>query len=157
VPAGDTREVFGGLEPVTLSERDALIELRDSEPGPDDLVAFLSARLAPPEIRNTQGEPTVVCQARVQVADPDELPASHDSAYVREPAGDPSMRWCEYLTTDGLERGRATFALDGDELLVETNSEVRLQRALGVAGEAATDSAAARRGRPPPAQRAETT
>ena len=38
VPAGDTVQFFGGLEPVALHERDALIALLDIEPDPIELI-----------------------------------------------------------------------------------------------------------------------
>src|SRR5262249_41710124 len=44
VPAGDTVQVLGGMEPVSLGERDDLIALLDEDPGPVDLVAALSRR-----------------------------------------------------------------------------------------------------------------
>lgn len=47
VPAGDTVQGFGGIEPVAPDERDALIELLDAEPDPVELVAQLSLRFAP--------------------------------------------------------------------------------------------------------------
>ncbi|MGB6162925.1 MAG: SEC-C metal-binding domain-containing protein [Pseudonocardiaceae bacterium] len=52
VPAGDTTQIFGGIEPVALHERDELIALLDSGPDPLDLVGFLTRRFAPPALRN---------------------------------------------------------------------------------------------------------
>lgn len=46
VPAGDTMQFFGGVEPVAPHERDALVELLDTGPDPVELVALLSRRLA---------------------------------------------------------------------------------------------------------------
>ncbi len=54
VPAGDTTQIFGGMEPVALHQRDELIALLDSEPDPLDLVAFLTRRFAPPALQNTE-------------------------------------------------------------------------------------------------------
>jgi hypothetical protein len=39
VPAGATTQIFGGVEPVALHERDELIALLDSEPDPVELVS----------------------------------------------------------------------------------------------------------------------
>ncbi len=50
VPAGETEQIFGGLEPVSVGERDRLIELLDDAPDPVELVSFLSARFAPPTL-----------------------------------------------------------------------------------------------------------
>jgi tetratricopeptide (TPR) repeat protein len=48
VPAGETMQIFGGIEPVALQDRDDLIALLDSEPEPEELVAFYSRQFAPP-------------------------------------------------------------------------------------------------------------
>lgn len=56
VPAGDTMQIFGGMEPVSLGERDDLIALLDGVPGPADLVAALSRRFAPPVLQDSEGE-----------------------------------------------------------------------------------------------------
>ena len=50
VPAGDTTQILGGIEPVRPRDRDELLELLDSEPGPAELVAFLTRRFAPPTV-----------------------------------------------------------------------------------------------------------
>ncbi len=39
VPAGDSMQFFGGVEPIALHERDALIDLLDSEPDPVELIS----------------------------------------------------------------------------------------------------------------------
>ena len=46
VPAGDTMQFFGSIEPVALHQRDTLIALLDAEPDPIELVAELSRRFA---------------------------------------------------------------------------------------------------------------
>ncbi|HEY6421737.1 MAG TPA: SEC-C domain-containing protein [Pseudonocardiaceae bacterium] len=76
VPAGDTAQIFGGLEPVALHERDALIALLDSGPDPLDLVAFLTRRFAPPALHNTDGDPLVRCVATLKTGDPAALSAA---------------------------------------------------------------------------------
>ncbi|TCO53129.1 SEC-C metal-binding domain-containing protein [Actinocrispum wychmicini] len=49
VPAGATMQIFGGIEPIELKERDELIALLDAEPDPVSLVSSLSRRFAPAE------------------------------------------------------------------------------------------------------------
>ena len=44
VPAGDTMQIFGGVEPVAIGQRDALMRLLDEQPHPVALVGFLSGR-----------------------------------------------------------------------------------------------------------------
>jgi len=128
VPAGDTMQVFGGLEPVELHERDDLITLLDSEPGPLELVALLTRRFAPPVLANTEGEPLVLCEATLQVTDPVAMSAVLDKEYDRDEAE--QARWFEHVITHGMERIRATLRLTDDQLHVHTNSEARHERVL---------------------------
>lgn len=127
VPAGETVQCFGGLEPVALHERDHLIELLDDGPDPEDLVGFLSRRFAPPVLQNTEGEPLVFCKANLNTGDPIALAAALDGIYDR---GEDEARWIEHVTTHGMERIRATITLDCVNLHVETNSEPRMDRIL---------------------------
>ena len=83
VPAGDTMQFFGGLEPVALHERDALIDLLDTDPDPVTLVAQLSRRFAPPTLTNTEGDPLAICEAIVEVTDAAEIEAVLDDTYDR--------------------------------------------------------------------------
>ena len=129
VPAGDTMQFFGGLEPVALHERDPLIDLLDTGPDPVTLVAQLSRRFAPPALANTEGDPLAICEATVQVGDPAGIEAALDDTYDRVDGEEPP-RWFEHVTTNGMPRVRATVVLDGDTLRVETNSEKRMDRVL---------------------------
>ena len=127
VPAGDTIQCFGGLEPVALHERDRLLELLDSEPEPGPLVAFLSTRYAPAVLQNTEGEALVLCSATLSVGDLDVVEAALDTAYDRD---EDALRWIEHVTTHGMERIRATITVTGNTMQVETNSEARMDRVL---------------------------
>ncbi|BBZ49530.1 SEC-C domain-containing protein [Mycobacterium heidelbergense] len=129
VPAGDTAQFFGGLEPVALQERDPLIDLLDAEPDPVALVAQLSRRLAPPTLVNAEGDPLAICEATVEIGDPAEIEAALDDTYDRVDGEEPP-RWLEYITTQGMRRIRATLVLDGDTLRAEANSEERMDRVL---------------------------
>ncbi len=129
LPAADTWQFFGGIEPVALHERDRLVDLLDSESDPVTLVATLSARFAPPALVNTEGDPLALCEAIVRVRAPGAIEAALDDTYDRVDDGGPP-RWFEHVTTDGLQRVRATLVLDSDTLRVETNSEQRMDRVL---------------------------
>jgi tetratricopeptide (TPR) repeat protein len=129
LPAGDSMQFFGGLEPVALHERDALIDLLDAGPDPRTLVAQLSRRFAPPELTNTEGDPLAICAAVVEVSDAGEIEAALDGTYDRVGDSEPP-RWFEHVTTHGMPRVRATLVLDGETLRVETNSEKRMDRVL---------------------------
>ncbi|SRX80125.1 hypothetical protein [Ilumatobacter coccineus YM16-304] [Mycolicibacterium parafortuitum] len=130
LPVGDgTAQLFGGVEPVALHQRSALIELLDEGPDPVEIVAFLSARFAPPTLTNTEGDPLMICEAVVRVSDSARIESALDDTYDRvEDAELP--QWFEHVTTDGMQRIRATVVLDGDTLRVETNSEERMNRVL---------------------------
>ncbi len=131
VPGGDAMVFFGGIEPVALHERAALMNLLDDEPDPVTLVAALTRRFAPPTLVNTEGDPLTICEAFVQVDDPAGIQSALDDVYDRLD-GDGPPRWIEHVTTDGMQRIRATLVLDADGLRVETNSEPRMDRVLAM-------------------------
>jgi hypothetical protein len=127
-PAGDLLQIFGGLEPVALHQRDELIALLDSEPDPFELVEFLTRRFAPPVLQNTDGDPLVFCEATLRTDDSATLIKSLDKTYDRaDPA---SPEWIDHVTIDGMERVQATLRLDDEGLHVDTNSEQRHERVL---------------------------
>lgn len=128
VPAGETYQIFGGLEPVALQHRDSLIELLDSEPDPVELVAFLSRRFAPPTLVNTEGDPLMICEATVRVGASTAIKAAFDDVFDR--ADGEASQWFEHVTTHGMNRISATLALDGNTLTIQTNSERRMDRVL---------------------------
>ncbi len=129
LPAGDTMQFFGGLEPVALHERDPLIDLLDTGPDAVTLVAQLSRRFAPATLVNTEGDPLAICAATVHVGDPAGIEAALDDTYDRV-NGDEPPRWFEHVTTQGMLRIRAALVLDGHTLRVEANSEKRMDRVL---------------------------
>ena len=135
VPSGDTMQIFGGIEPVSIGERDELIALLDDDPDPVELVAFLSRRFAPPVLQNTEGESLVLCDATLRIADPARLAQALDDEYDRhddEPDG--ALAWFEHVITHGIQRIRANIELRGDELRVHANSEARFERVLATIG-----------------------
>ncbi|GLV08481.1 hypothetical protein MyChFU_18010 [Mycobacterium intracellulare subsp. chimaera] len=131
VPAGDTMQIFGGMEPVSLGERDALVALLDEDPDPVDLVAALSRRFAPPVLQNTEGEPLVICDARFRVEEPSALIRALDDTYERaEDEPDGALVWFESVITDGMQRIRAHLELRDNELDIHANSVARFERVL---------------------------
>jgi hypothetical protein len=122
---GDTYQLFGGIEPVTLQERDALIGLLDSEPEPEDVVEFCSRRFAPPILANTEGHPLVLRKAELRSDRPTELSHALDSRYQREEPDSSAptvMKWVEIVEVDGMDRIAANLRLAGDVLTISTNS-----------------------------------
>lgn len=131
VPAGDTMQIFGGLEPVSLGERDALVAMLDEEPGPVELVEALSRRFTPPVLQNTEGEPLMNCEGRFRVDDPTALTRALDGAYDRaEDQPDGAPVWFEYVITDEMQRIRAHLELRDNQLEVHANSAARFERVL---------------------------
>jgi hypothetical protein len=128
VPAGDSMQFFGGVEPIALHERDPLIDLLDNEPDPVELMATLSRRFAPVTLTNTEGEPLAICEATVRVDDPDGIDSALDETYDRVDGEAP--RWHESVTSHGMPHIRAVLVRDGDTLRIETNSEERMDRVL---------------------------
>ncbi len=128
LPAGDSIQIFGGAEPVALNQRRPLTDLLDGSPDPVEVVEFLSRRLAPPVLLNTEGEPIVMCEATVRVEDPFAAREYLDGHYVT--MGDSGHEWMEEVITDGLPRVRAQFQLTDTELRIEANSEARFERAV---------------------------
>lgn len=106
VPAGDTWQIFGGAEPITMPQRAPLMEMLDDETtDPADLVEYLSARFAPQAIVNADGSPLVACAARFEVTDTKSLRRRLSRRY-------------------GAAEGDQWAWLDGDQLL----GILRLQR-----------------------------
>jgi hypothetical protein len=136
-PAGDTLQIFGGLEPIALHHRDELITLLDSEPDPHDLVEFLTRRFAPTVLQNTNGDALVFCEATLRAADPDSLVKILDTTYDRADPSEPE--WFDHVTTDGVRRVNATLWLEGNDLRVDTNSEERHERILAALRELVPD------------------
>ena len=89
VPAGGTTQCFGGIEVIGPHEQDTLIALLDATPDPLDLVAFLSRRFAPPELR-IEGDP-VASEATLPVPEPAAPTAALDEAYTGDDGDAPTL------------------------------------------------------------------
>lgn len=99
VPAGDTMQLFGGIEPVSLRERDVLVELLTDDPEPLELVSFLTQRFAPPTLQNATGEPIVACTTWLETDHPEELVVHLDDVFDR--AGD---QWHDVVQVGSTRR-----------------------------------------------------
>jgi tetratricopeptide (TPR) repeat protein len=137
VTVGSMMQIIGGVEPIDLRYRDALIELLDDEPDPFDLVEFLSRRFAPPTLVNTEGEDSIACEAVVRVTDAEQLLAGLDVTYEavdtgKKPTAKSPRTWHEYVVTHGQQKIRATMRWADNELTIQTNSNPRMDRVLGV-------------------------
>ena len=131
IPVGESMQIFGGIEPVSLGERDTLIALLDDDPDPVDLVAALSRRFAPPTLLNTEGESLMMCDATLRIGDPHALTQALDDTYERvDDNADGTLVWFEPVITDGMQRIRAHIELRDDQLHVQANSQARFERVL---------------------------
>lgn len=152
VPIGAEHQIVGGIEPVSLGQREALIELLD-DPDPVELISFLSARFAPPRIQNTEGEDLVDCRITVRVPDPAVLAARLDDRLDRDDDqggddqggddqgdGHGSSAWTETVVTMGMPRIRSQVKLDGDVATITANSDERADRTLLLLLELAPDA-----------------
>jgi hypothetical protein len=130
LPVGDTWQFWGGLEPVSMHQRDDVLALLDAdEADPIAIVQVLSARLHPTQLQNTEGEPLVLCRAVVRPSDMRGLAKALDDDYDR--VQDVPAVWHEPVVTTGMTRVRATIETDGDTLVIESNSEERQDRVIG--------------------------
>jgi len=128
--------IFGGIEPVALGQVEDVLALLDEDSDPVDLVDYLSRRLAPPRMTNTEGESLLLCEATLTVADPDALTLALDRTYDRlEDDPDGTRCWVEHVVTGGMQRVRAQLELSGDQLHVHANSGARFERVLSVVRE----------------------
>lgn len=132
VPDGHTHQMVGGVVPVPLRLRDPLVALLDDdEVDALDVAELIARAFAPPELRNTEGEPTVLHEVRYRVAQPDALKAL-DAVLDRDDDG----LWSQSTEADGRTWVRGTVAVDGDELVASANSDVRIARLRRVVEEA---------------------
>ena len=135
VPVGDTMQIFGGMEPVAMGQLEDLLALLDEDSDPVELVDYLSRRLAPLQMRNTEGESLLLCEATLTVADPDALTPALDRTYDRLDHDDGTRTWVEHVVTHGMQRIRAELELRDDQLCVRANSGPRFERVLSVVRE----------------------
>lgn len=123
VPDGMSHQIVGGIVPISLYLRDLLLALLDAKAPAEEIGALLASTRRPPTLVNTEGEPTVLCEARYRVDDPAVL-ASLDGRLQR----DDDTTWSESIEVDDRTWLRGTVLRDGDELVVTANSEVRFAR-----------------------------
>ena len=129
VPAGESMQCFGGIEIVSMQERDWLLDLFDEDYEATELISVLSAKYAPPTLQNTEGEPLLQCEAVVRPSDPAQFVVGLDERYERD---DVDEGWLEHVTTHGMRRIRSLIRREGDDFAVQANSAARYERVLSV-------------------------
>jgi hypothetical protein len=128
VPDGQGHQFLGGLFNVRTGTEAALLDLLD-EADPEAIAAWAGALDRPPVLLTRESEPTVLCKAVIQVPDAGRARRALDDNYGAGEAG----TWDELHNISPDEQiVRATIKLEGSRLTVETNSEERMDRVLGV-------------------------
>jgi hypothetical protein len=126
IPVADAMMATGSFEPVASNQRENLLALLDDEdPDPEAIIEFLSARFAPTRLVTTDGEPMVLCEARLTVTHPGVAAEFFDTEFDRENIGEQRWTW---LTDTGTVLGNLRF--DADILIVEAMNEQRFDALL---------------------------
>jgi hypothetical protein len=124
LPVGPRWLFLGTPVRITLRLRESLIELLDTDPGAEDVAAWLGAAFGPIRLANREGHQLAQCRAVLRpVAAPWEDVAD---ALDRHLGGPADGVWTSSVTIDGDTVVRAVVARHGDTLTVETNSRERL-------------------------------
>jgi hypothetical protein len=129
VPDGRGHQLSGGVVPIPVQHRDALLGFLGEAPSAAAMCAWVAALEAPPTLRTTEGEPTVLCEATYRVADPEQAAQVLGERYDADDDGQGFVEWAE---EDDRRWLRGTITLDGDRLHVQTNAEPRLERIMAV-------------------------
>ena len=114
---------------VDLRNRESLLKLLDSSPTAADFAEWYGWVTAPPRFTTTEGQDMVVCTVRCQPTSTtwEEVEAALDAQHER----DDDTTWHAVFTNDkGRRTLRATMRREGDELVVETLSEERMDAVL---------------------------
>lgn len=115
---------------IDLRHRDSLLELLDLDLDADLIAHWYGSLFAPPSFANREGEPLVLCEAQLRPADGwEDLTRFLDGAYTA--SEDKPGVWRDLFEIGPDEQViRAMLRREGDELLIEANSEARFERVL---------------------------
>jgi hypothetical protein len=123
---GEGYQFVGGIVPVPMALRDPLMQLLDEEPPGWRVAGLIASSRRPPRLLNMEGEPMLFCEARYRVADPAGAAEALDT--LLEPTEEGG--WADWVEVDDNRWMRAEVKIEGDELTLSTNSEVRFERAM---------------------------
>ncbi|GAA5519476.1 hypothetical protein Lsed01_01925 [Demequina sediminis] len=130
LPAGETWQIFGGVEPVAMGQRAAVLALLDDPTDPAALVEALSVRLAPTRLVTSDGDAMVMGEIVMRVTRTGDAEAALDRGFERTDDAPPT--WL-HLGSGSKAGGRtvlASMTLNGDLLTLEASSANRLDAAL---------------------------
>jgi tetratricopeptide (TPR) repeat protein len=131
----DPAQILGAVMTVPLRLRNSALALVDDEPDDEDLAEWYGRAMAPPQLANREGEPTVLIEMELELADDlsdQEVCDALDAVLERSDGdGESAMAWSDIFDISEEERivrGWVRY-VDG-KLLLDTNSEVRSQSLL---------------------------
>ena len=133
---GSQHQIIGAVLPVTLSQRQSVLDLLDGGYSADDVADWLVAICRPPTVQNREGDELVMCSVTVRPTfiGWDELGPRLDDLFGPAEGG----AWRDLLDPDGEHLVRAVLRRDGLDLLIETNSLERsedvLERLMDIPG-----------------------
>jgi hypothetical protein len=126
----DTSMILGMPLLLDAAERRGVRALLAEEPGVLEWTTWYGSVLAPPQLCNREGEPLVVCRSDLAVGAPEGVVPVLDE--LLEAAGDGVTWYDEVELAPGDVVVRGTVCLDGDLVVVETNSEIPHHRLVDV-------------------------
>jgi tetratricopeptide (TPR) repeat protein len=121
---GEGYQFVGGIVPVPLSIRDAIMDVLDENGGGAEIAAVIGAARRRPELVNMEGEKMVACEATYRVPTSRPITAQLDATFESGPDG----VWEEWVEVDGRRWLRSQVTLDGDMLRLSANSVQRYER-----------------------------
>jgi len=128
VPDGETHQFIGGIVGVAAGREKELLDVLDEDDG-EEFLAWVAARERPPRLVTRESEDLRICRTEIGVPDPDAARVVLDRLY--DAAGE--NEWCEHhQLANGESILRASLALRGSRITVETMSEPRAERVLSV-------------------------
>jgi len=132
VPVGAEHQFLSIPLPIDLRHREAVLGLVDHRADADSFAQWYGWASAPPTLTNREGEAMRPTRMRVTPSlDWPTFAAALDARYPDEVPTVPSDladRWIEHHDVDGDQIVRAQLDREGDDLVVDTNSEERWLR-----------------------------
>lgn len=128
-PMVEDNRIYGGVIPIQLGERDALLALLAEEPTPPDMIGFVARRFRMPSLVTPEGEPMVSAVGTYTTTAPKRLRSALDARFQAN--GDDTWD----LVEDGRAGGTrvlASLTLTGRTLEVSAMSEARFARVLEI-------------------------
>ena len=131
-PVGDHNTIFGGGTLLSFGERDQVIDLLATDPGPADVIGFVARRFQPPVVVTPEGDTLESVEGTFTTTAPAQLRRALDTHLT--PAGEDSWHLL-HGDPDQQQRVLGTLDLLGKTLTVFALSAARYQHLIGVLGQ----------------------